>query len=51
LKRKGNEDTIRKFQQKWEGPYLIIRTNKPEAFRLADMSGKKIDHTFNIQDL
>jgi hypothetical protein len=51
LKRKRNEDTIGKFQQKWEGPYLITRTNKPGAFHLADMSGKEIDHTFNIQDL
>jgi hypothetical protein len=51
LKRKRNEDTIEKFQQKWEGPYLITRTNKPGAFHLADMSGKEIDHTFNIQDL
>jgi hypothetical protein len=51
LKRKRNKDTVRKFQQKWEGSFLIIRTNKPGAFHLADMSGKKIDHTFNIQDL
>jgi hypothetical protein len=51
LKRKINEDTVRKFQQKWEGPYLIIRTNKSGAFHLADMSRKQIDHTFNIQDL
>jgi hypothetical protein len=51
LKRKRNENTFGKFQQKWEGPYLIIRTNKPGAFHLADMSGKEIDHTFNIQDL
>jgi hypothetical protein len=51
LKRKRNEDTVGKFQQKWEGPFLIIKTNKPGAFYLADMSGKKIDHTFNIQDL
>jgi hypothetical protein len=51
LKRKRNEDTVRKFQQKWEGPYLIIRTNKSGAFHLADMNGKQIDHTFNIQDL
>jgi hypothetical protein len=51
LKRKRNEDTVGKFQQKWEGPFLIIRTNKPGAFHLADMSGKETDHTFNIQDL
>jgi hypothetical protein len=51
LKRKRNEDTIGKYQQKWEGPFLIIRTNKPGAFHLADISGKEIDHTFNIQDI
>jgi hypothetical protein len=51
LKRKRNEDTIGKFQQKWEGPYLITRTNKSGAFHLADMSGKEIDRTFNIEAL
>jgi hypothetical protein len=51
LKRKINEDTVEKFHQKWKGPFLIIRTNKSRAFHLADMSGKEIDHTFNIQDL
>jgi hypothetical protein len=51
LKRKRNEDTIGKFQQKYEESYLIIRTNKLGAFHQADMSGKEIDHTFNIQDL
>jgi hypothetical protein len=51
LKRKRNEDIVGKFQEKWEGPFLIIRTNKPGVFYLADMSGKEIDHTFNIQDL
>jgi hypothetical protein len=51
LKRKRNKDTVGKFQQKWKGPYLIIINNKSGAFHLADMSGKEIDHTFNIQDL
>ena len=45
LKRKRNEDTIGKFQQKWEGPYLITRTNKLGSFHLVDMNGKEIDHT------
>ena len=51
LKRKGNKDTVGKFQQKWEGPYLITRTNKLESFHLADMNGKEIDHTQNIEAL
>ena len=51
LKRKRNEDTIGKFQQKWEGPYLITRTNKLGSFHLADMNGKEIDHTWNIEAL
>ena len=45
LKRKRNEDTVGKFQQKWEGPYLITRTNKMGAFHLANMNGEEIDHT------
>jgi hypothetical protein len=51
LKRKRNEDTIGKFQQKWDGPYLITRTNKLGAFHLADMNGEEIDHTWNIEAL
>ena len=45
LKRKRNEDTVGKFQQKWEGPYLITRTNTLGAFHLANMNGEEIDHT------
>jgi len=48
LKRKRNEDTV---QQKWEGPYLITRTNKLGAFHLANMNGEEIDHTWNIEAL
>ena len=51
LKRKRNEDTVEKFQQKWEGPYVITRTNKLGSFHLADMNGKEIDHTWNIKAL
>ena len=43
--KKRNEDTFGKFQQKWEGPYLITRTNKLGSFHLAYMNGKEIDHT------
>ena len=50
-KRKRNEDTVGKFQQKWECPYLITRTNKLGSFHLADMNGKEIDHTQNIEAL
>jgi hypothetical protein len=39
------------FQQKWEGPYLIKRTNKPLSFHLADMNGEELDHTWNIEVL
>ena len=51
LKRKTTKDTIGKFQQKWEGPYLITRKNKPGSFHLVDMNGKKLDHTWNIKAL
>ena len=51
LKRKRNKDTVRKFQQKWEVPYLITRTNKLGSFQLVDMNGKEIDHTSNIEAL
>ena len=51
LKRKRNEDTVGKFQQKWKGPYLITRTNKLGAFHLANMNGEDIDHTWNIEAL
>jgi hypothetical protein len=51
LKRKINEDIVGKFQQKWQGPYLITKTNKLEAFHLANMNGEEIDHTWNIEAL
>ena len=45
LKRKRNDDIVGKFQQKWEGPYLITRANKLGAFHLANMNDVEIDHT------
>ena len=51
LKRNKNEDTVGKFQQKWEGPYLITRRNKLGAFHLANMNGEEIDHTWYIEAL
>jgi murein DD-endopeptidase MepM/ murein hydrolase activator NlpD len=51
LKRKRNEDTVGKFQQKWEGPYLITRTNKLVSFHLANMNVEEINHTWNIKAL
>jgi hypothetical protein len=45
LKRKRNKGTVRKFQQKWKGPYIITRTNKLGEFYLANMNGEEINHT------
>lgn len=51
LNRKRNEDTVGKFQQKWEGPFIITRTNKPGSFHLANLKGEELTHTWNIESL
>jgi hypothetical protein len=51
LKRKPNAKTIRKLQSKWDGPFLMVRSNKPGSFYLADNEGHELQHSWNADSL
>jgi hypothetical protein len=42
---------LESFNKKWEGPYLITRTNKLGSFHLENMNVEEINHTWNIKAL
>ena len=42
LKRKPNAETSGKLQPKWEGPFLVIKSNKPVSYHLSDAEGNEL---------
>jgi hypothetical protein len=34
-----------KLKSKWEGPYVIIKKTRPEAYHLVDPQGLKLEHS------
>ena len=51
LKKKANPDIDRKLRSKWEGPYEVVRSTRPGAFRLATLEGTELKHSWNANNL
>ena len=51
LKRKPNAETVGKLQSKWDGPYLVLYSNRPGSFHLADLEGNELQHPWNADSL
>ena len=51
LKRKPNAETVGKLQSKWDGPYLVLYSNRPGSFYLADLDGNELQHPWNDDSL
>ena len=51
LKRKLNAGTIGKLQSKWDGPYLVLYSNRPGSYHLADLKGNELQHPWNADSL
>ena len=51
LKRKPNAETSGKLQPKWEGPFLVIKSNRPGSYRLSDAEGNELQHPWNADRL
>ena len=51
LKRKPNVETSGKLQPKWEGPFLVIKSNRPGSYRLFDAEGNELQHHWNADSL
>jgi hypothetical protein len=44
-------ESSRKFESKWEGPYVIIEKTRLGAYRLVDPQGLKLEHSWNANNL
>jgi len=51
LKRKPNAETSGKLHSKWEGPFLVIRSNRPGSYHLFDAEGNELQHPWNAENL
>jgi hypothetical protein len=51
LQRVANLDTVGKLQLKWEGPFLVVSSSRPDTYRLKDMDGKDIPRSWNVDEL
>jgi hypothetical protein len=51
LRRVTNLDTVGKLQLKWEGPFLVVSSSRPDSYRLQDMNGNDIPRSWNADEL
>ena len=51
LKRKPNAETSGKLQPRWEGPFLVIKSNRPGSYHLSDAEGNELQHPRNANSL
>lgn len=40
-----------KLEANWEGPYVVQRSSRPGAFKLADLEGHELEHLSNVDNL
>jgi hypothetical protein len=51
LRRIANPDTVGKLQLKWEGPFLVVSSSRPDSYRLKDMDSNDIPRSWNADEL
>jgi hypothetical protein len=51
LRRVANPDTVGKLQLKWEGPFLVVSSSRPDCYRLKDMDDNDIPRSWNADEL
>ena len=51
VKSKPNAETSGKLQPKWEGPFLVIKSNRPGSYHLSDAEGNELQHSWNADSL
>jgi hypothetical protein len=39
------------LEAKWAGPYVVIKKSRPGAYRLSDMQGRVLEHSWNAENL
>jgi transposase InsO family protein len=51
LRRVANPDTVGKLHLKWEGPFLVVSSSRPDSYRLKDMDDNDIPRSWNADEL
>ena len=51
LRRKPNAEAICKLQSNWDGPYIVLYSNRPGSYHLADIEGNELQHSWNAGSL
>jgi hypothetical protein len=51
LLRSPHTESSGKLESKWEGPYVIIEKTRPWAYRLVDLQGLTLEHSWNADNL
>ena len=51
LKRKLNAGTVGKLQSKWDGPYLVLYSNRLGSYHLSDLEGNELQHPWNTDSV
>jgi hypothetical protein len=51
LLRSPRTESSGKLESKWERPYVIIKKRRLVAYRLADPQGRKLEHSWNVENL
>jgi hypothetical protein len=51
LRRVANPEKVGKLQLKWEGPFLVVSSSRPDSYRLKDMDGNDIPRSWNADEL
>jgi hypothetical protein len=51
LRRVANPNKVGKLQLKWEGPFLVVSSSRPNSYRLKDMDDNDIPRSWNADEL
>jgi hypothetical protein len=51
LLRSPKTESTGKFEPKWIGPYVVTQKTRPDAYRLSDIEGKVLEHSWNAENL
>ena len=51
LKRKPNAEGTIKLQSKWEGTFLVTKSNRSGSYHLSDAQGNELQHPWNADSL
>ena len=51
LRRVVKPDIVDKLQLKWEGPFPVVSSSRPDSYRLMDMDDNDIPRSWNADEL